>query len=74
MNIAITCSGCGNEFIFTEKDQSFYIQEGYNPPKRCKSCRKSSETITSTNLNYKTSSYFKNAQVFGAGIDVHQEK
>lgn len=35
----ITCINCGNEFIFTAKDQAFYNEKGFNEPKRCKECR-----------------------------------
>lgn len=31
--------GCGNTFIFTERDQEFYQVKGYTPPKRCMDCR-----------------------------------
>ena len=35
----ITCKDCGNEFIFTEKEQEFYKLKGFSDPLRCKSCR-----------------------------------
>lgn len=36
----IVCSDCGNEFIFTARDQAFYAEKGFtNKPKRCKACR-----------------------------------
>lgn len=36
----ITCSDCGNDFVWTAKDQAFYAEKGLvHPPKRCKPCR-----------------------------------
>ncbi|MCI8588274.1 MAG: cytochrome C551 [Bacilli bacterium] len=36
----ITCIDCGEEFVFTARDQEFYAEKGFNnEPKRCKSCR-----------------------------------
>lgn len=37
-DIQITCK-CGKLFIFTEKDQIFYRQKGFDQPKRCSNCR-----------------------------------
>ena len=37
----IKCQDCGNDFIFTVRDQEFYAEKGFtNEPKRCFSCRK----------------------------------
>lgn len=30
---------CGTRFLFTAKDQEFYAEKGFKPPKRCKICR-----------------------------------
>ncbi len=35
----LRCVDCGNEFSFSEKDQEFYNQRGFQEPKRCKDCR-----------------------------------
>jgi CxxC-x17-CxxC domain-containing protein len=36
----ITCSDCGEEFIFTSGEQAFYREKGLtNAPTRCKACR-----------------------------------
>ncbi len=36
----IKCVDCGNEFVFTVRDQEFYAEKGFNnEPKRCKACR-----------------------------------
>ena len=35
----LTCIDCGQEFSFSEKDQQFYNERGFQEPKRCKECR-----------------------------------
>lgn len=35
----ITCSDCGQSFVFTDREQAFFQEKGFNPPKRCKTCR-----------------------------------
>jgi len=35
----LNCVECGADFIFTEKDQTFYTSQNFTPPKRCKPCR-----------------------------------
>jgi len=35
----LTCKDCGNFFIFTEREQQFFAEKGFTPPKRCKACR-----------------------------------
>lgn len=35
----ITCVDCRQEFEHPERDQDFYAEHGYAPPKRCKLCR-----------------------------------
>lgn len=37
----LTCKDCGMEFIFTEGEQAFYKEKGFeNEPQRCPDCRK----------------------------------
>ncbi|HBF77003.1 MAG TPA: cytochrome C551 [Clostridiaceae bacterium] len=37
----LVCEDCGKEFIFTEGEQEFYKEKGFeNEPKRCPDCRK----------------------------------
>lgn len=39
-DIKIICKDCGEEFIFSVRDQEFYQQQGFNnQPVRCKACR-----------------------------------
>lgn len=36
----LVCRDCGNEFIFTAGEQSFYAEKGLmNEPRRCPECR-----------------------------------
>ena len=37
----LTCSDCGMEFAFTEREQAFYAEKGFTEPRRCPSCRAS---------------------------------
>ena len=38
-NEYIVCVDCGTEFEFTERDQEYYREREFTPPKRCKPCR-----------------------------------
>jgi CxxC-x17-CxxC domain-containing protein len=37
----LTCSDCGMEFAYTEREQAFYAEKGFSEPRRCPSCRAS---------------------------------
>jgi len=38
----LICKDCGAEFIFTQGEQEFYAEKGFqNEPQRCKNCRDS---------------------------------
>jgi CxxC-x17-CxxC domain-containing protein len=34
-----TCRNCGTVFPFTEGEQAFYLERGYQPPAYCPDCR-----------------------------------
>ncbi|MBV7275996.1 zinc-ribbon domain-containing protein [Clostridium thailandense] len=37
----ITCKDCGKDFVFTEGEQEFYKEKGFeNDPVRCPDCRR----------------------------------
>lgn len=42
----ITCVQCNTEFEFSAKEQQFYENKGFNPPKRCPQCRKNKSKLT----------------------------
>lgn len=36
----ITCKDCNEDFVFTESEQAFYREKGFeNEPQRCPACR-----------------------------------
>ena len=35
----LICIECRQSFIFMARDQAFYAEQGYPPPKRCPGCR-----------------------------------
>ena len=35
----LTCVDCGEEFPFSAREQTFFAEKGFQPPKRCKSCK-----------------------------------
>lgn len=36
----LTCRDCNSEFVFTEGEQAFYKEKGFeNEPQRCPECR-----------------------------------
>ena len=38
-DVKIKCQDCGTEFIFSVKEQKFYEEKDFAPPKRCRLCR-----------------------------------
>lgn len=37
----LICKDCGKEFVFTEGEQAFYQEKGFeNEPQRCPDCRR----------------------------------
>ena len=37
----LVCKDCGKDFVFTEGEQAFYKEKGFdNEPQRCADCRK----------------------------------
>jgi hypothetical protein len=37
----LVCKDCNSEFVFTEGEQAFYQEKGFqNEPQRCPACRK----------------------------------
>ncbi|NEZ45794.1 cytochrome C551 [Clostridium niameyense] len=49
----LVCSDCGNEFVFTEGEQEFYKEKGFeNEPKRCPECRKARKQSRNNNRSF----------------------
>ena len=41
MDKTLVCKDCNNEFVFTEGEQAFYKEKGFdNEPTRCVDCRR----------------------------------
>ena len=49
-DIKIKCQDCGEEFVFSVKEQKFYEEHNYVFPKRCKSCR-NARTLRRNQIN-----------------------
>lgn len=46
----IVCKDCGKEFVFTEAEQAFYKEKGFdNEPVRCPECRKAKKAKFNNN-------------------------
>ena len=37
----LTCADCGQEYVFSGREQEFYATRGFTEPRRCSSCRAS---------------------------------
>jgi CxxC-x17-CxxC domain-containing protein len=61
----LTCSDCGMEFAFTEREQAFYAEKGFSEPRRCASCRASRKAARSGG----DSSYGGGSYSGGGGYD-----
>ena len=58
----IVCRDCGKEFLFTEGEQAFYKEKGFdNEPVRCVECRRARKAQNNRKkfcfLDYKSFSY-----------------
>lgn len=50
----LTCKDCGKEFIFTEGEQEFYKEKGFeNEPQRCGDCRRAKKQQSSDRGSYR---------------------
>lgn len=36
----ITCGDCGQPFLFSASEQTFFAEKGFADPKRCRNCRR----------------------------------
>lgn len=49
----LVCKDCNNEFVFTEGEQEFYKEKGFeNEPKRCPECRRTRKQQRNNNRSY----------------------
>ena len=57
MDKTLVCRDCGKEFLFTEGEQAFYKEKGFdNEPTRCVDCRRARKAAMNNrnNINCKT--------------------
>lgn len=48
----LNCKDCGTEFIFSEGEQAFYKEKGFeNEPQRCPDCRRAKKQQRNNNSN-----------------------
>ncbi|MDD2213338.1 cytochrome C551 [Oscillospiraceae bacterium HV4-5-C5C] len=48
----IVCKDCGAEFVFTEGEQAFYKEKGFeNDPVRCPDCRRARKNARRSQQN-----------------------
>lgn len=48
----MNCKDCGGEFVFTEGEQAFYKEKGFdNEPTRCPDCRKARKNQRGSSSN-----------------------
>lgn len=59
MDQKIKCQDCGEDFIFTERDQAFYQEKGFEPPKRCRNCRNARKDARNSKYYSQHNSYNK---------------
>ena len=49
----LTCKDCGMEFVFSEGEQAFYKEKGFeNEPQRCPECRKARKNQRRNNTGF----------------------
>ena len=48
----LVCKDCGKEFLFTESEQAFYKEKGFdNEPQRCADCRRAKKQQNNNRQN-----------------------
>ena len=49
----LSCKDCNSEFVFTEGEQAFYKEKGFeNEPQRCPECRKARKQSRNNRNNF----------------------
>lgn len=49
----LVCKDCNNEFVFTEGEQEFYKEKGFeNEPQRCPECRRARKQQRRSNSSF----------------------
>jgi len=63
----LTCSDCGQTFVFTASEQDFYAQRGFTEPRRCPSCRASRKAARNSESGGSYGGYSSGAGSYGGG-------
>jgi len=63
----LTCSDCGEQFVFTERDQAFYADRGFSEPRRCPSCRAAKKAQRDAGSGYGSSDSYGSRSYSGGG-------
>jgi len=61
----ITCTDCGQDFVFTESEQAFYADRGFTTPRRCAACRAAKKAARGDSGG--SSSYGGGSSSYGGG-------
>jgi chaperonin cofactor prefoldin len=48
-DMILNCRQCGEDFVFSEAEQEFYKEKGFDLPRRCKKCRSIAQTQVAPN-------------------------
>ena len=63
-DISIKCRDCGEEFVFTEGEQQFYAEKGFeNQPTRCRDCRAAKKAQNRRPFNNNRSNVFNTPRI-----------
>jgi hypothetical protein len=54
MDKNLVCKDCSKEFVFTEGEQAFYKEKGFeNEPQRCPDCRRARKQQNNNNRGFR---------------------
>jgi CxxC-x17-CxxC domain-containing protein len=63
----LTCADCGQEFVFSAREQEFYATRQFSEPRRCGSCRASRKAARGVDLGGRRIIKKKNGDSTGYG-------
>ncbi len=63
----LTCADCGQEFVFSAREQEFYATRQFSEPRRCGSCRASRKASRGESSGYGDSGGYGGGSYGGGG-------
>jgi CxxC-x17-CxxC domain-containing protein len=63
----LTCADCGQEFVFSAREQEFYATRQFSEPRRCGSCRASRKASRGESGGYGDSGGYGGGSYGGGG-------